>query len=342
MGRYGSIVTSTSIESPGPLASRSAIKNTFRDLRTHGPTSIFTGAILAVPVLLAALFRATLTGRAATTTTFIFFLTAYLTGLWLTVAITLATFDYATGKDLGVGDLLKTSFDFRKIGSYFLASILFALVLAGVVLAALIPFIGSVFSTLAGADWNFQRLTLERQGPIVLITGVLSVVAAAVLFVMIYLRFGAFAPASILEGRGPAGALRRSTEITRRHRLDFFVLWIFLGLIGLGVFLVIGGPGMIVGIRRPSVSMGWNPFDPYAGMDRAQILVSGFSSYLFQTLWAPFVAAAVTNFFLELRGRSSFDGMNRGEPLPGGESQPDSEKQEQATGQDRNSRNLVE
>lgn len=325
-----------------PLVSLSAIINTFKDFVRHGPTTIFTAGILALPVLFAAVFRATVPGRGGTTTQLIFQVLSYITRLWMTVAIVMATLDYATGRDPGVGGLLTKSLDARRIWSYFLASLLFGVVIAAIIVAAFIPFIGSVISSFAGAQWDFSRLDLGRIGPLAFVTLALSSIAAIALTLVVFLRIGAYHPASILEKRGPVDSLRRSSEVTRGHRLDFLLLWIFLSLIGGAAFIALSGPTLILTFRRPPVPTGFNPFDPFAGMDSAQILVNGASSFLFQTLWAPFVAAAVTNFFLELRGRSSFDGMNRGEPLPGGESQPDSEKQEQATGQDRKSRNLVE
>lgn len=276
--------------------------NTLKSLKVHASTTFGAAAVITTPVAFAALYAALRPGLASRGVQAVI---GFAAGTFLAYAVTLATGLYARDEDPGPAGLLRMSVSFgllRFTGTRILFSLLFFAALT----VALIPLVAVlVLSGLAG------QATPIRTMPAGFIAGVLvtlPLVLAA--FVGIYLRFGLAQQASALENLGPLRSLSRSRKITRRRRLDFFLLLLMATAVGFVVDVVLSGPAVLVtgGSAAPisaDTSFTWQRFlsmlEGGKPVGPAAAMVVGISAFLSTTVLSTFTAALLAHFFLLLR-----------------------------------------
>lgn len=281
-----------------------ALANTWRDLRNHASTSFFAAALIASPVALTPLAQ-TLPGPAGVATWLTLQVVGGLaSGVWLPVALITATREYAIGSDPGVGGLLaRTARGVRRLLSYLGTQVLLGLIAIGILIAASVPAIGTFVAALAGAEGRVERVFEGPLAPLLVVTIILALVLFLAGLVLIYLRYGVAGMVNVLERRSPAASLRRSRGLMRGHWLDLFVLWLIIGAVVSVLYLVLGGPALILSFASASTSPlgAAGPFGP-AATSPAAALVIGISLFLLQVAAGPIATGALTNFYLALRG----------------------------------------
>ncbi len=305
-----------------------ALGNTFRDLKGHAPTSLFTAAILLSPLLITSTFVG-VTGNPFVQ--FVNALVGFLAGIWLAFAMTLATKMYATGEDPGVGGLLDRS-GTRRLLSFMGTNLLVGLLIGAVVAVVVIVMAGASFVALGSPLVNGELQRYESPGLFLfaLLALIVGIILATALALFLYLRYGLAGPVNALEGQTPRMSLKRSKNITEGSRLDFFVLLLMLFGIYFVISIVLNGPAMILNFRATgfaSTGVGANfgsggpsPFFPNAFkpniLSPAGSVVAAISTYLTSIVGGVLSASTLTNFYLGIRGEEVIAGNSPGSWSP--------------------------
>lgn len=305
-----------------------AIGNTFRDLKQHAPTSLFTAAILLSPLLITSTFVG-MTGKPYVL--LMNALVAFIAGFWLAFAMTLATKMYATGEDPGVGGLLDRS-GTRRLFSFMGTNVLVGLLIGAVVAVVVLLTAGAGFVAISSplATGQLQKYESPRLFLFALLALIVGLILAIVLALLLYLRYGLAGPVNALEDQTPRMSLTRSKKITEGRRLDFFVLLLLLAAIYFVIALVLNGPAMILNFRAtgfagPGVGPNFgsgnsSSFFPTAFtpnvLSPAASVVAAISTYLTSVIGGVLSASALTNFYLGIRGEEVVAGGPPQPPAP--------------------------
>jgi len=288
-----------------------AISNTFRDLKEHAPTSLFTAAILLSPLLL------TSTVLGVTGNPFVRLintLVAFLAGIWLAFAMTLGTKMYATGEDPGVGGLLDRS-GTRRLFSFLGTNVLVGLLIGAVVGVVVLITAGAGFVAIGSPLFTGQFQRYENPGlfSFAFLALFVGIILALLLALFLYLRYGLAGPVNALEEQSPSKSLTRSKQITQGRRLDFFVLLLLLAAMYVAIALVFNGPAIILSLRSSgfdgaSFAGRTSPFGRTSTMFSPGILspagavVAAISTYLTSVVGGVLSASVLANFYLGIRG----------------------------------------
>lgn len=323
----------------------SAFLNTIKDIRAHSATSFFTAAILSLPVLVGQAGWV-LPGPAGFATGISFSIVgAFTSGLWLPVAMTIATRRYATGNDPGVGGVLAQSAKARLLWRYFAASFLVAIIIIGIGVVLLVPAAGAFFAALSGAGGRINQVFEGGVGAVLIIALALGLLAWIPLAIIFSLRYALARPVSVLEDVAPSRALRRSRALCKGRWADVFVLWLIIFGISSAVGLILGGPSIILSFRDlgsmtqapPSLGPGdlfGYPLGRPGVEGVAEAMVYGISAYLTQVALQPFSAGMLANFYLGVRSEQPYESPppallsgQSGGPPPHGQAHPSQEQQ---------------
>lgn len=347
-----------------PWHSTTAFANTFRDLRDRSTTSLVTAALLAVPVALAPLAALSSTGGeirffAAKTTALaiaLFITGELMSSLWAQFALIRATREYATGNDPGVGRSLGSIGDFRRFFSFLAAKLMYEGLKLAVLALVFLPAIGVLVFALQGARGNFERTLRGSIGVLFVLALVVGVVVYLVLLILIVLSMGLAPVVGALEEPGPLKAFRRSRQLLKGRKQDYFILLLLRQVTLQVIGLVVLGPvffSQIASFTADPTSgpsfIGPASFMIPDAMAPALVLVLALGNFLYATARAPIMAGVLTNYYLGVRGDEVLASIS---PSPGGsgiidapageENQPDPAEQQNPTGQDQDPRNLTE
>jgi hypothetical protein len=341
------------------LHSIEALKNTFRDLKDYAPTSFFVAGILCLPLLINGVVQAVVPLNPVVFATWITLalLGFFFSSVALPVAIIRGTYDYATGQDPGVGRLLAKTFRAGLLFKFLGFLVLLFLILLGLMVAIAIPIGGTILAIVAGADGDFDR---AFGGPAVLILVmmlILGIVTFIILSVYIYVRFAVAGMAVVLEGSGPATALRRSSGLTKGHRWDASLAWLILAGVGTVIALVIFGPAFVVSFatmaetaNRPIMFAPGGITGPpgFGGTPGVAGLVVAVSTYLITVIAGVINNGLWTNFYLGLRGEELLAAPSAPSPggypaaTPGPHGEADADEEQERAGEDQDPGDLGE
>lgn len=286
-----------------------AFTNTFKDIRDHPSTALFTAAILAAPVLIGSVLQqagASVFGQLLSFVSYFFI-------IWLAFAITLATKQFASSSDPGVGGLLDASAS-RRLFSFIGTRILVGLMVIAAALIAFIPAFGVGISAWTGANGNIDKLFNGAVPAFFFLALFFGLFVFVGLALMINLRYGLAGVVNALEDISPTQSLRRSNQLLKGRRADVFVLMLLLFGVGLVVALVLNTPAIIVSISgvasstRPPSALGAFGSGSFLDMFRPRALgptaalVVGVSTYLTTMVSTVIGTGAVANFYMALRG----------------------------------------
>jgi uncharacterized membrane protein len=331
-----------------------ALVNTFRDLGRRASTTVPVAALLALPVLLVSLAGWTVsrTGRfdlRSIVLVTLMFLAAWLfTGLWLQASIIVATRDYATGAETGIGKIIGSGLG--RIPSLLGTLLLVALLWIGVVLLASVPVLAIVFAGVASGDIR------EIFEPPLLIGFIMSIFLAVSVFAflgfVLFMRYTIAPMVNVLERKSPADSLDRARELMKGRWLDFFLLAFMVALVGGLINLVLTGPSLVVQFSNLDSAGVGRRIGPFLGTSSAGLgaaVVIAISTYLGQIALPIVTTGAYTNFYLGLRADEARSG---GASLPGGgglggtspapQHHPDPSEEQHGAGQDPPARDLPE
>jgi len=280
-----------------------AMNQAFKQLRDHAGTTLGTAAALCLPIAFISLYTALRPGWGPRVFSY---LAGALIGVVVGYVVTAATGMYAEENDPGVKGLFGRAASpglFRFIAT----TLLFNLILAGVLGMALVPFFFSLGSI---GPQRLMSLRLSEADFLRLFFGLMAslpLMVVATLFV--YLKLGVAPQASVLDGTGPAASIRRSWQVTKGRAWDLFVLLSLMFAISLAISIVVSGPAGLVS-AQPVPEAGADPlspsfyrslFGPPEPLGPAAAMVTAISGYLSTLLLTSLTAAMLANFYLYAR-----------------------------------------
>lgn len=279
-----------------------AFLNTFRDLKNHSNTTLFTAGLLLIPSMGTTFLENYLGSRLVTLLAFPVTLAL---GVWLQASLIRATFEYATGADPGIGGLLAKSSNPRRLFSLLgVWVILFLLwTAAGIVAAA--PLIGVAVAGLAASGGEF-RLMMNGSFAGLFIVALLIGLSIFVFFaIVIAFRYMMAAPVNVLENRGAPASLGRSRLMMQKRWPDLFLLFlILLGIAMAGAFGLLLPAGIVASVGAPpAFPTVYSPIDLLAvrQLPAPAAAVVALSSFLFAVFTTSVFYGALTNFYLGVR-----------------------------------------
>ena len=270
-----------------------AMNQAFKQLRDHAGTTLGTAAALCLPIAFISLYTALRPGWGPRVFSY---LAGALIGVVVGYVVTAATGMYAEENDPGVKGLFGLAASpglFRFIAT----TLLFNLILAGVLGMALVPFFFSLGSI---GPQRLMSLRLSEADFLRLFFGLMAslpLMVVATLFV--YLKLGVAPQASVLDGTGPAASIRRSWQVTKGRAWDLFVLLSLMFAISLAISIVVSGPAGLVS-AQPVPEAGADPlspsfyrslFGPPEPLGPAAAMVTAISGYLSTLLLTSLTAA---------------------------------------------------
>lgn len=299
-----------------------ALANTFKDLRDHPITILGTSAILAASTPLAAIVAYFGIGgeirffgfRTSALAIALYLAGLGMTSVWTQFALMRATRAFATGEDSTLSETLGSIRDGRGFLTYAATKLLYEGMKIAAVAFGFVPAIGALLFALQGSGGNLQR---AFQGPVILtfILGMLvGVVLAIGLTIVVVLFFGLAPVVGALEYSGPFRAFRRSRELLRGRKLDFFMLLFLRNLIVQVVTFAFLGPTYIAQFanmrgpagRIPNFGSGYGMGPAVAqSQSLALVLLTALGTFLFFVAEGPMLAGASANYYLAARGEEA-------------------------------------
>lgn len=288
----------------------SAFANTFRDLRDHSNTTLLTAGLLLIPSLGTTFLESYLGSRLVS----LIALPATLAlGVWLQASLIKATHGYATGSDPGVGRLLSSSSDLRRLVSLFgVQAILFLLGL-GVVIVSFAPVFGVGVAGLAASGGDFNRMMSGGLVALLIISLIFGLALLAFLGLVLALRYGLAAAVNVIEKRPAPDSLSRSRSMMRGRWLDLILVYLMLvGTVIAGAVALLLPATIVAGSTASAQSVFPTDFQlgdffrtPQFPVGASAIVA--LSSYLHGILVSVITIGALTNFYLAIRGEEAMD-----------------------------------
>lgn len=281
-----------------------AFVNTFRDLKNHSNTTLFTAGLLLIPSMGTTFLENYLGSRLVS----LFALPVTLAlGVWLQASLIRATYEYATGVDPGIGGLLAKSSNLRRLFSLFGVQVILFLLWAAVGVIAAAPLVGVGVAGLAASGGDISKIFGGGFAGLLIISLLIGLSILIFFGIFIAFRYILAEQVNVLEKRGPAASLVRSRMMMQKRWPDLLLLYlILLGVAAAGALALLLPAGIVASVGAPpdSVTTFSSPIELFAvrQLPAVAAAVVALSGYLFGVFMTSVSLGAFTNFYLGVRG----------------------------------------
>jgi MFS family permease len=279
-----------------------AFANTFRDLKNHSNTTLFTAGLLLIPSMGTTFLENYLGSRLVS---LISFPVTLAFGIWLQASLIRATYEYATGSDPGLGGLLARSSNPRRLFSLLGVQVILFLLWSAAGIVAAAPVIGVAVAGLAASRGDFRSMMNGGFAGLFIVALLIGLSIFAFFVVVIAFRYMLAAPVNVLEKLGAPASFGRSRRMMQKRWLDLLLLFlILLGIAIAGALALLLPAGIVASAGEPpTFPTVYSPNDLLAVRQLPVLTaaVVALAGYLFAVFTTSVSVGAITNFYLGVR-----------------------------------------